>query len=226
MPLAMVLGSCVFSARGVCAGGGVWQTHGTFWSVVLKYNQWWTTEWCGFYFVSGCVEELYKDVCVNLPVSLTTPLVFFTGEGCWSPELPSKQQYQLHYYVSSQLSPYYCQKPERKAGNKMVYLYPVNKKCWWAGKNCLPCWPEWCHHTLTGWWSKLHKQAWWTQLIVPEILGGRFLCVPVVCVSSLWRWSPLYLVNRSNFTVILTPQQSWNVTIGETLTNSEQMAKI
>lgn len=39
---------CVFSTRGVCAGGGVWQTHGTFWSVVLKYNQCWTTNCVAF----------------------------------------------------------------------------------------------------------------------------------------------------------------------------------
>lgn len=46
-----------------------------------------------------------------------------------------------------------------------------------------------------------------------EFLGGSFLCVPVLCVSRLGRWSPLQLVNTSYFVVILTLQQFWNYSL-------------
>lgn len=121
--------------------------------------------------------------------------MFFTGESCWSPELPSKQQYQLHYCVSSQLSPSYFHKPERKAGNKMVSLNPVNSKCWWGGKK-FPSLLTWMVSPCSGHWQDvganytIGSNEFYQLLILWDILSSIWSFIQFILWSRFWGDAP------------------------------------
>lgn len=119
-------------------------------------------------------------------------------------------------YKSSQLFLYYFCKPEMKAGNKMVSLNPVTNKCVWGG-NTFPSLLTWMELPCSGHWqndgasytvlSNVFYQLlilWVTLFSMLSFIqfrhwsrrfwAGVFICVPLLYVSSLGWWSPLYLI--------------------------------